>query len=77
MKTLDQLIKQSEIGYDYSIGAYTAYKEHLQTLCMLVAKEVAQNIADEIRLKYDNVNAEMLAFNIEMLYNIHGDYGDK
>jgi hypothetical protein len=42
-----------------------------------VAEIVAQDIADNIRETYLHEHAEGIAFNIETLYGIHGDYGDR
>lgn len=40
------------------------------------AELIVQDCADHIRSTYDHENAENIAWNLEMRYNLHGDYAE-
>lgn len=79
MKTLEELVRESGIKYRVLGGdlIFVTNASALETFFKLTAREVAQDIADRIRETYLHEHAEGIAFNIETLYGIHGDYGDR
>jgi len=40
------------------------------------AELIVQDCANHIRSTYDHENAENIAWNLEMRYNLHGDYAE-
>lgn len=41
-----------------------------------LANLVVQECADMIREKYDNANAEVISWNLELEFGLHGDYAE-
>lgn len=73
MKTLQELAV--DCGIPEHIAQY--YRDELKMFIRGVAEIVAQDIADNIRETYLHEHAEGIAFNIETIYGIHRDYGDR
>lgn len=76
MKTLQTL---EELAADCGLPEHVleCYKDELLVLTWSIARLVAQDLADAVRETYLHEHAEGIAFNIETLYGLHGDYGDR